>query len=156
MIKWSDIGGWFDQDNYDAIKKIKLPKNPLILELGSHKGKSATALREIYPDAEIHTCDPGCLEPDGIRDLDIKYYNIAGYDLEWDKKLDLLFVDDDHTENTVKRDIIKYKPLIKKGGYMIFHDYCGVAGIKSAVDESLKDIEVNNDGEFSLAIWRNK
>jgi predicted O-methyltransferase YrrM len=38
--------------------------------------------------------------------------------------LDLLFIDGDHTYHGVKKDWEMYSPLVKKGGYIVFHDIC--------------------------------
>lgn len=39
-----------------------------------------------------------------------------------DKKLDLLFIDGDHTYEGVKKDFKMYSPLVKIGGIVAFHD----------------------------------
>ena len=38
------------------------------------------------------------------------------------KKLDLLFIDGDHTYEGVKRDWEMYSPLVREGGLAVFHD----------------------------------
>jgi predicted O-methyltransferase YrrM len=38
------------------------------------------------------------------------------------QKIDLLFIDADHSYNGVKKDWQLYSPLVKKGGVIIFHD----------------------------------
>lgn len=40
------------------------------------------------------------------------------------KKLDLLFIDGDHTYSGVKKDWEMYAPFVKAGGFVIFHDIC--------------------------------
>jgi len=40
------------------------------------------------------------------------------------EKLDLLFIDGDHTYEGVKKDWEMYSPLVKKGGLVAFHDIC--------------------------------
>ena len=37
-------------------------------------------------------------------------------------KIDFLFIDGDHTYEGVKQDYEMYSPLVKKGGYIAFHD----------------------------------
>jgi len=37
-------------------------------------------------------------------------------------KLDILFIDADHTYQGVKKDFEMYSPLVKKNGFIIFHD----------------------------------
>lgn len=39
-----------------------------------------------------------------------------------DERLDLLFIDGDHSYEGVKRDYYEYKSLVRVGGYIIFHD----------------------------------
>jgi len=67
--------------------------------------------------------------------------------------LDFLFIDDNHETETVKKDINKYKDLIKKGGYIVCHDYYGT-GVKEAVDELLPGAMCVKTGDYSQAIWR--
>jgi len=38
------------------------------------------------------------------------------------KEIDFLFIDGDHTYEGVKQDYIMYSSLVKKGGYIAFHD----------------------------------
>jgi len=42
--------------------------------------------------------------------------------IDWDKEIDILFIDGDHQYKVVKADYEKYEPLVKKGGYIIMHD----------------------------------
>lgn len=41
-----------------------------------------------------------------------------------DKKIDLLFIDGDHTYEGIKKDYDMYAPLVGKGGLIVFHDIC--------------------------------
>jgi predicted O-methyltransferase YrrM len=38
------------------------------------------------------------------------------------EKVDLLFIDGDHTYEGVKKDFEMYSPLVRKGGIIAFHD----------------------------------
>lgn len=40
------------------------------------------------------------------------------------KKVDLLFIDGDHTYEGVKSDFMMYSPFMKNGGLVVFHDVC--------------------------------
>jgi len=40
------------------------------------------------------------------------------------EKIDLLFIDGDHSYLGVKKDWEMYSPLVKKGGFVAFHDIC--------------------------------
>lgn len=37
-------------------------------------------------------------------------------------ELDLLFIDGDHSYEGVKQDFLSYSPLVRKGGWITFHD----------------------------------
>lgn len=39
-------------------------------------------------------------------------------------KIDLLFIDGDHSYNGVKTDFLTYTPLVKPGGLVVLHDIC--------------------------------
>jgi predicted O-methyltransferase YrrM len=41
-----------------------------------------------------------------------------------DRKIDLLFIDGDHTYKGVKQDYEMYSPLVAKGGLIVLHDIC--------------------------------
>ena len=41
-----------------------------------------------------------------------------------EKKLDLLFIDGDHSYAGVKTDFLTYSPLVRSGGFIVFHDIC--------------------------------
>lgn len=53
-------------------------------------------------------------------------------------KLDLLFIDGDHTLDGVKNDFERYSKYIKKGGYIVFDDYHHTI-IKDYCDKLLKE-----------------
>jgi predicted O-methyltransferase YrrM len=56
----------------------------------------------------------------------------------WNKgDLDFVFVDADHSEWGVRKDIEAWKPHVKHGGFMMFHDYNHgmFQGVKKVVDE---------------------
>lgn len=46
------------------------------------------------------------------------------------QKYDILFIDGDHSYNGVKLDTINYLPIVRQGGYVIFHDTEHVEGIQ--------------------------
>jgi len=39
-------------------------------------------------------------------------------------KIDFLFIDGDHSYEGVKKDYLKYSPLVREGGLIAFHDIC--------------------------------
>jgi len=70
------------------------------------------------------------------------------------KKLDLLFIDGDHTYEGVKKDWTMYSPFMKEGGFVVFHDIsfhpkvpeCQVEKFWKELSPKYKHIEfVDND-----------
>jgi predicted O-methyltransferase YrrM len=56
-----------------------------------------------------------------------------------DKTIRFLFIDGDHTENGVRKDIELFFPKLTKGSIVVFDDYFeGFPGVINAVDEILK------------------
>ena len=114
-----DIYGWFGTEELVELQKLKMPKNPVIVECGTFQGRSARAM-ELLWDAEVHTCDP--LNHSKRVKLQ-HFYNKKGIDMVWHRPIDLLFIDDAHTYQSVKENYEHFEPYVKKGGYIIFHDY---------------------------------
>jgi len=61
--------------------------------------------------------------------------------IPWDLTIDFLFIDGDHSEIGVSKDIIKYTPFVRSGGYIFLHDYVDVpetnSMVKTAIDKTL-------------------
>jgi predicted O-methyltransferase YrrM len=159
-----DIGQWFSREDIESFSKLEIPPEATILELGTGSGRSTKVLSILFPGADITTCDPRGTDLNIIKDINsksvgenlrVKFILDYGFNLDWSKPIDLLFVDDDHQTETVLQDISKYEPFIKKGGYIVFHDYYGT-GVKEAVDLVFPGARIIQTGEFSQAIWRNK
>lgn len=150
----SHIEGWFEKNDIEAIASIELPPNPIIFECGTSYGRSATAFGLMWPDAEIHTCDP--LDNKAVGRF--TFYNQAGRDVDWHKPIDLLFIDDDHTYETIKENFNKFEPFIKNGGFVVLHDVTNIRvekvqqEVKKFVDE-LGKCQIYS-GDFGVAIWK--
>jgi cephalosporin hydroxylase len=55
---------------------------------------------------------------------------------------DILFIDGDHSYQAVKNDTLNYLPIVRSGGYVIFHDTEHMPDIKNWI----KEIEKSNIG----------
>ena len=59
----------------------------------------------------------------------------------WDRPIDLLFIDGDHSEAGVSADIAKYAPFVQAGGCIFLHDYLDSPDtnsmVKTVVDRTL-------------------
>jgi predicted O-methyltransferase YrrM len=133
----------------DIIDKYLGLENKLnCLEIGSHQGQSATfILKKIlnHPESKLICCDPWFtshwlnLRPSSLSYEDVFDYNIQNNpkiikfrgtnedlfndDLFKKNKFDLIYIDDDHTDKSVKLDIENCVPQLKEGGLIIFDDY---------------------------------
>jgi hypothetical protein len=55
-------------------------------------------------------------------------------------KLDLLFIDGDHTYEGCVRDVMQYVPFVRPGGYFILHDYYGWYDDKGGNNSPIKKV----------------
>jgi predicted O-methyltransferase YrrM len=56
-----------------------------------------------------------------------------------DESVDFVFIDADHTYESVVKDINSWLPKVRKGGMISGHDYFNPCGVKQAVDEKFGD-----------------
>jgi hypothetical protein len=59
--------------------------------------------------------------------------------------LDFVFIDANHSYESVKNDIEIWYPLIKPGGFISGHDYGVYPGVSQAVNERFTNIELGDD-----------
>lgn len=127
-----------------------LPKNSSIIEIGSWKGKSTYCLAKGLKNGVIHAIDP--FNADGDKEsmevysskktaenlaeiftknlTDKKVFDKikvhSGYSYEFVNdfsEVDLIFIDGDHSLKGATFDYENYAKILKKGGYLLFHDY---------------------------------
>jgi len=131
-------------------------KGGLILEIGSYRGKStlALAMGAKHSGARIYSIDPH-EEFTGVAggkygppDLARKIENIAKFELGeiifpicmsshdvgrvWNKQIDVLWIDGDHSFEGVKGDYDLFSPFVKKNGLLLFHD-SEMEGVKKTI-----------------------
>jgi|LakMenEpi03Aug12_release.lakeMendotaPanAssembly.Ray.scaffolds.fasta_scaffold03232_19 predicted O-methyltransferase YrrM len=94
------------------------------------------------------------LEINGVRNLikDIKDYSWEASKKFEDRSVDFVFLDADHSYESVKKDIESWLPKIKTGGMIAGHDYYNPCGVKRAVDELLPDMKINSDKIWTFKI----
>lgn len=73
-----------------------------------------------------------------------KMYTHEAADLLEDESLDFVFIDADHSEKGVERDIECWGPLVRKGGYIIGHDIDWPT-VKRVVDRTFAEYETGPD-----------
>ena len=160
IAKAKTIYGAFLPQEIEALAKTadSLGENRIFVEIGSFFGRSSVVLGMI---ARKNNCHLTCVDifnefpPDENNPEEIKRqfkanmaeanakYNLMNVESSeasegFDSKIDLLFIDGDHSYKGVKSDIgcwVQY--WVKVGGFVLFHDYGGVhPGVKKAVDET--------------------
>ncbi len=70
------------------------------------------------------------------------------------RQLDFLFIDGDHTYSGVKQDFDMYRPLVKKGGVVAFHDIVdGFEEYVGGVPRFWRELKVGCDYEEFVQDW---
>jgi len=96
-----------------------------ILELGTRRGESLTIFSNALIDAKrkgtVYSMDKDLTLAEPPHDNCVLVRSDTR-DCTWDKPLDMLFIDADHAYESVRRDIIKFGPWVKKGGEVWLHD----------------------------------
>jgi predicted O-methyltransferase YrrM len=158
---------------------LQLRQRAVAVEIGSFKGKSAVALGlgAQRVGARVYCIDPhdpfigvagGVFGPGDLKD---KIRHIHTFDLGdvvfpiclsstrvaeiWDKPVDLLWIDGDHTYEFVSKDFLGFSPHVVPGGVIILHDreMEGVAKLISEIDSSVFESMNTVD---AMAIYRKR
>lgn len=131
-----------------------LPKTARIVNVGAGVGTSGLALAEALPEAEIYTVDISAGGPTGGMENERNAFAGSGLRLpfqllgnspdvarNFNKAVDFVFIDADHSFESVVADIKAWRPKVRNSGYMAFHDYHPVSfhGVWSAVNEGMRD-----------------
>jgi len=108
-----------------------------ILEIGTGDGDSTLAFLESLYDREIYNglisvdINPKCKGRKVIEERQMEngvhWITADSLKLDIQGKFDLIFIDGDHGEEVVTKEIIKYAPMVKKGGWLILHDFTNPA-----------------------------
>ena len=172
-----------------------VPSNSIIGEVGVFKGEFAKFLHSLNPQKlilfDLFQGDTASGDQDGnnvqYANLDDEYKNISNWALTQQNILlekgdsssrlslypneffDMIYLDGDHSYEGVKKDLEQAILKVKKGGWIMGHDYemnmikaqnTYTFGVKQAVDEfcikyNQKIIAKGNDGCVSFALQVN-
>lgn len=134
-----------------------LPEKAVVVNIGAGEGTSCIAVLEVRPDLAptFYSVDRdkggtpfGGLENElkNFNEYKVVYPNQILSDSstlgnDWTVPVDMLFVDGDHSEEGITKDINAWKKHVKVGGFMIFHDYNHAVwpGVKKVVDKLMTD-----------------
>jgi hypothetical protein len=87
-----------------------------------HEGPRPRRLLSIDPFPTQEASD--LLARAGLTDL-VTCINHRSQDVQVTGQIDLLFIDGDHSYEGCLRDVMKFVPAVRPGGYFILHDYYG-------------------------------
>lgn len=120
-----------------------------MIEVGIDTGKTTFYLLDNIPSITIYAIDTN-IRKFYNDDVKKKYgnrlipmqglsYHIA--DQIPDKSVDLIFIDADHSYESVKKDILAFTPKLKDGGILTGHDI-DYPGVNRAVTELIENFDV--------------
>lgn len=119
------------------------PEPPVrVAEIGAKEGKTSAHLVKYCPQIqELVAIDllepsPKYIAAKSTRIRFVRGYSDAVASQFEDESFDLVFIDADHTEEWVARDLAAWAPKVKRGGVVCGHDYGSRnwPGVKIAVD----------------------
>lgn len=152
LSPYTGIPGWLTEKEQGALLTLAsgLPDSriPTIVEIGSELGQSASILAIYCPVATVVCIDinkdapfeENLLQIDCVVDAiyaDSTTFNWEEYsygkyihdhvyftdEFKFSmERIDLLFIDGDHSESAVKKDLENFAPYIVQGGYLVLHD----------------------------------
>lgn len=107
-----------------------IPPNGSYLEIGVGGGTSVVAIAQLRPDIKCygidvstHTRPSDLVEATKVKNVELilgrKAEDVC---LEWDKDIDMLFIDGYHYFPNVFWDYVGWYPFVKNGGKIMFHD----------------------------------
>jgi len=113
-----------------------------ILEIGVNNGTSTSCfllgLKDGNRKARLYSMDKKDVREkvgkfigrDNFNKLATDWTFILGdsKEAQWEKEIDLLLIDGDHSYGGAKADYDKYVPFVRKGGIILMHDICRSAG----------------------------
>lgn len=145
--------------HYHILYDIPLPPNPVYLEIGCYAGGSACLMLQ-KPGIKVISVDIGYpieeevvrknvdklnllknpfyyIKADSHQESTVKFVNLIT------DKVDLLFIDGDHSYQGVKQDFKIWNKIVNPGGIIVFDDYNDAVHspeVKIAVDEIVSGV----------------
>lgn len=160
------VEGWLSKDEGEILYHLAkhCPKDKVIVEIGSWKGKSTIWLGQGALEgnkAKIFAIDPHTGSPEHKERLgkvntftefknNIKKGKVdkivtpivktsVDASKNFDKKVGLLFIDGDHSYEMVKSDFEAWYPKLMNKGVVAFHDSTSWGGVRQLVKEKIFD-----------------
>lgn len=157
------IGRWLPGE--DIPKLIADIEKPVGVEIGTAEGITTEYLLETVSDLKLFGVDPYELyidwddnQPNAEKNKTDQANKVSKYQDRYthyyetsddavkhfeDESLDFVFIDGLHTYDQVLKDCRNYYSKIKKGGYIIGHDFARIESVNKAVREFAKEVNAN-------------
>jgi predicted O-methyltransferase YrrM len=71
----------------------------------------------------------------------------------FDRRIDVLFLDGDHSYAGCKEDVLSWLPRMKPEGILIMHDYAWAAGVRKVVEELIKPKQPSGGCVLQNTYW---
>lgn len=134
------------QERWFFMAAKKAPKDAVIVEIGSYKGRSTVSFGFGCIGTKKHVYAIDLFEGDGKYYGDDEFQKIFQSNVErcmltkyitpikakslevaskWNKPIDILFIDGSHEYEDVKADFEAFYPFVKEGGIIALHDIKG-------------------------------
>ena len=113
-----------------------------------HEGFRAKKLTRVPQKQMDHSFDVFTRDTKQYKDIIVllKMFSSEAVKYIEDGSLDFLFIDGNHSYESVKEDIKLYLPKVKKGGLISGHDYgLQLSGVKEAVQESFLEFNTGSN-----------
>lgn len=166
-----DVEGFLipGQEEYLFNKVKSLPDDAIIVEIGSHKGRSTVAMGYACKGTKrkIHCIDPwpntfnefiSNIQKNKLEDFIIPVKGMSQdilksrHNLVGEKEVDFVFIDGSHEHIDVLKDFELAYPLVKKNGWIALHDVIETwPGPERVWNEIAKPILINHEYCTSIA-----
>lgn len=161
--------GYLRQSEIYALAALAciLPDNPKVVNIGAGTGTSGLAFMQARDDLELYTIEINESEPTGGLQNERNAFEKAGLlgqkrhhqilgdsrKVKWEHgPVDMVFIDGDKAYHL---DIAVWRPRIKEGGVIAFHDYGGPMwpDIAAMIDREMEDYEMFLHIDTVVAYW---
>jgi predicted O-methyltransferase YrrM len=149
---------WIDTCAILTLLRRHRPKS--FLEVGTHRGHTARAVAERFPDMSLLLVDPGdsvavsergfqtseYLPQDRIGELAKGMENVSiclarFRSVDWhNRQFEAIFIDGNHSYDEVYQDSLQAISLITRPGIVLWHDYGNIGEVTMALNDLSVDI----------------
>jgi predicted O-methyltransferase YrrM len=160
---------------FDVLRNM--PEKGRLLEMSTGWGTSAKFFALLKPKWTIYTIDVyGLIERKIIKCQGNRKFNLDDirkmiYDwkktkieniipiiadsqsISWELTIDALFIDSDHSYESVKADFEKFYPFVKENGIIMFHDYHVIKegfGVYQFINELKENYNIQTKGNIAI------